>query len=188
MTELPPVEVWKKKKRPSQIKKKKPIHWLYKLKSNCLALFSPYLVKSNWAPMERNISVENMEEKPKMWFAVKFALYQHGPIIHLIASISGVLCYLLARTVKAKICIDRESFAEVWPLEMVGDGRKWLRLWGEQLRSPYVHSLQLTSAASVRPSLEEAVQCSGWPITQNPSEGNDGLKRPFFIRLSHCSI
>jgi hypothetical protein len=58
---------------------------------------------------------------------VRIVLYQHGPIIHLIASISGVLCYLLARAVKAKICIDRKSFAEVWPLEMVGDVKKWLR-------------------------------------------------------------
>lgn len=55
---------------------------------------------------------------------MRIVLYQHGPVIHLIASISGVLCYLLARTVKAKIYIDRESFAEVWPLEMVGDVRK----------------------------------------------------------------
>lgn len=50
-------------------------------------------------------------------------------VIHLIASISGVLCYLLARSVKIKIRIDRKSCAEVWPLERVGfTGRSTLGL------------------------------------------------------------
>lgn len=114
-----------------------------------------------------------MEQKPKMWFAVRFVLYQHGPIIHLIASISGVLCYLLARTVKAKICIDRESFAEVRPLEMVGDVRKWLRPWGEQLRSHYTHSLPLMSSHQLRQARGRLLSVEDDQLPRTLAKGND---------------
>lgn len=72
----------------------------------------------------------------------------HGHVIHLIASVSGLLCYLfLARTLKVKACIDRKSFAQVRTLERMGGSGKGLRLVQESDLGPTAHP---TGAAVIR--------------------------------------